>query len=160
MHQTALDIAQAVLVALQAAWLSLGAYDNIRYPQINRGVIAKVLGLDALADTPQVYAKVAHRRITDRVVIQRLFAFVVAVEVAVSLALWLAASVLALDAVGLVDGRLAGAFAILAVTAFTAIWAGFLIGGQWFYYWYGDHGQATHFFMTLWGIATLLVLAL
>jgi predicted small integral membrane protein len=158
MHQTAIDIAQAVLVALQAAWLSLGTYDNIRYPRINRDVVAKVLGLDALADTPEIYAMLAHRRVTSQRAVRALFALVVVAEVAVSAALWLAALALALAAAGLVGGDLAGTLAIGAVTGFTAIWAGFLIGGQWFCYWHGDYGQATHFFMTLWGIATLLAL--
>ena len=33
-----------------------------------------------------------------------------------------------------------------------------VVGGQWFYYWYGRFGQQTHFLMLLWGIGTALML--
>jgi predicted small integral membrane protein len=160
MHEIAVDIAQVVLVALQAAWLALGAYENIRRPEVNRVDVAKVLGLDAVAGIPELYREIEHRRITDPAAIARVFAAVVAAECLVALALSAGALLLLASLFGLVGAGLASGIAILAVTGFTAIWAGFLIGGQWFYYWYGEYGQRTHFFMTLWGIATLLVLAL
>ena len=152
-------IAQAVLVALQAAWLSLGAYENIRHPDANRSDVAKVLALEALADQPQILKQVAYRRIADPAIVRVVFGAIVAAESLVALLLWFSALLLAGAVLGLVPAELAHTVAILAVLGFTAIWAAFLIGGQWFYYWYGAYGQQSHFLLTLWGIATLLVLA-
>ena len=160
MQDLAIEIAQIALVAMQAAWLTLGALDNIRHPSINRDDVAKVLALDAIADEPAILKKVAARRITRPQTVRRLFAFVVTVETAVVLALWVATLGLLLALFGIFTSDLATGFAILAVLAFTSIWASFLIGGQWFYYWYGEHGQKTHFLTTIWGIATIAVLAL
>ena len=40
----AAGVAQTVLVALQAAWLTLGACDDLRCPEINRGAMRLVAG--------------------------------------------------------------------------------------------------------------------
>jgi hypothetical protein len=40
-------------------------------------------------------------------------------------------------------------------------WAGFLIGGNYFCYWYSHFpGQSTHFQLVLWGTATMIFLAM
>ena len=40
----AAGVAQTVLVALQAAWLTLGACDNLRFPEMKRGALRLVVG--------------------------------------------------------------------------------------------------------------------
>ncbi len=62
-------------------------------------------------------------------------------------------------ALGLVGLDFAATLAIGAQAGFVGIWSGFLIGGQWFYYWYGAYGQGTHFRLLLWGLAALLLVA-
>ena len=121
MHQTAIDISQIVLVALPAAWLSLGALDNLRHPDINRSDVAKVLALEALQNEPQIRARVAHRAITDPVTVRRLFALIVLTEAIVSLALVSATIALVLALFGAVDSSFAHALAIYAVTGFTGV---------------------------------------
>lgn len=161
MQGLAIEVAQIVLVLAQAAWLTLGALDNLRYPPINRDDVGRVLRLETLAEhEPAFYKMVAWRRIDSPRTVRVVFALIVACECAVSLALWFAALGLALAMSGVITHDLASAFAILAVLGFISIWTAFLIGGQWFQYWHGTHGQSTHFFATLWGIGTLIVVAM
>ncbi|MDE0045830.1 MAG: DUF2165 family protein [bacterium] len=153
-------LVQAVVVALPAAWLSLGALDNILHSAINRDDVARVLALEALREWPDVRARVGHRAITNERTVRLLFILVVIAECAASILLWIGAISLGLAFVGLADHGQARDLAMIGALGFTGIWASFLIGGQWFYYWYGEFGQSTHLKATLWGLATLIVLAL
>lgn len=157
--ETTLDIVVLVLVAGQAAWLGIGVFDNIRYPAINRDGVAEVLRMESLKDYPKVEALVGHRRIHATAVVRLCFALIVAGELFATALLWAAVVALAGDLAGLFDGAWVRVLAMIAVLAFTSVWAGFLIGGQWFYYWFGAHGQPTHFYCLLWGIATMAALA-
>lgn len=149
--------ASALLVAGQAAWLSIGVWDNIRHPRANRDDVAAVLALEALKDWPELRAELAWRRVTNLRAIRLLFGAIVLAELVVALMLWLSAMALVGVLVGCVAADCAQALAILATAGFAALWLGFLIGGQWFYYWYGAYGQKSHFLCLLWGLATLLV---
>ena len=61
---------------------------------------------------------------------------------------------------GGVDGETPKAFAVFGAMMFAATWAGFLVAGNWFCYWFSHGGaQMTHFQMNLWGLATLVLLA-
>jgi len=54
----------------------------------------------------------------------------------------------------------ANMLAHIGVLEFIAIWASLLIGGQWFWYRIGlAAAQQAHFFLTIWGIATLTYLS-
>ncbi|MES0403400.1 MAG: hypothetical protein ABUJ93_07830 [Hyphomicrobium sp.] len=54
----------------------------------------------------------------------------------------------------------ANTLAHIGVLEFIAIWASLLIGGQWFWYRIGlAAAQQAHFFLTIWGIATLTYLS-
>lgn len=160
MTETVLDLARCLLVAMPAAWLTLGVLDNIRYPAINRDDVGRVLSMAALDDHPEVAALVGHRRITHPAAVIWCFRLIVFGELLATLLLWCAVAALAADALGVAEFAFARPLAIVAMLAFTGVWAAFLIGGQWFYYWYGPHGQATHMLATLWGIGTIAVLAL
>ena len=49
--------------------------------------------------------------------------------------------------------------ALFGATAFVAIWSGFLVVGNYFSYWFCHEGaQNTHYQMTLWGLATAILL--
>ncbi len=157
--ETTLDIVVLALVAGQAAWLGIGVFDNIRYPDINRDGVAEVLRMESLKNYPKVEALVGYRRIHDPRIVRFCFGLIVAAEVIATALLWAASLALACDVLGLVEGAWVRALALIAVLAFTSVWGGFLIGGQWFYYWFGEHGQPTHFFCLLWGIATMAALA-
>ncbi len=159
MAELALQVVDGVLVLVLAAWLTLGVLDNIRHSAINRDDVARVLRMEALADWPEVMARVGHRRIDDPAVAVRLFGLIVIAELAASLLLWAAFVALTGVVFGLWPGEAPQALALVAVLGFTLIWTGFLIGGQWFYYWYGAFGQQSHYLAAIWGIATLAVLA-
>ena len=152
-------VLRCILVALPAAWLSLGVLDNILHPAINRDEVARVLAMASLSDYPEVEACVVHRRIGNTAVTLWLFRLIVVGELAATFLLWLAAAALAGAAWGVVDDNLARTLGLIGLLAFTGVWSAFLIGGQWFYYWYGAHGQQTHLLATLWGIASMAVLA-
>ena len=155
-----LVLVQSAAVALPAAWLSLGTLDNILHPGINRGDVARVLALEALRDWPDVRARVGHRAITNERTVRRVFLLVVTAECVASIVLWAGAVHLGLAFLGLADHERARDLAMIGALGFTGIWASFLIAGQWFYYWYDSYGQSTHFMATLWGLATLIILAL
>jgi predicted small integral membrane protein len=152
--------AQIVGTAGLAGWLTLGLWDNLRYPSMNETYTAEVLSMARLrAEYPEAYALVAHRAITDRR--RQLLAFraVVAVEALASFLLWAGTVALLLALAGAVAVESARAIAICGATAFFGIWTGFLVVGNHFNYWFCNEGaQNTHFQMTLWGIATTVLL--
>jgi len=150
---------QCVLISLPAAWLTLGAIDNIIHPEINRDDVARVLRLDSLADWPEVLANVSYRRVDNPKVVRRLFCLIVVCEVFTAIALWAGAAGFALQILGIWASDAILPLAQAGVLAFTVIWASFLIVGQWFYYWYGEFGQQTHFLAMIWGLSTLGVLS-
>jgi len=157
--ETVLLLAQALLVALQAAWLTLGAYSNLRWPRTNKDSVTNVVSMELTKERPEVYEDHKHRAVTDPKSIGFLFYSVGLIEAAVAGLLWVAAGALLLAAPGMLAVDSARALALLAVLAFTAIWGAFLVGGQWFHYWVSEQSpQTTHFFMLLWGIATLIFL--
>ena len=158
MGSEGLILVKALIALMPGACLALGALDNILHPAINRDDVARVLALEALNEYPEIKARLNHRAITDQRVVWRLFAGLVAAETVASLLLLAGSVGLALSLLGLVPVELALAVAIAGATAFTGVWASMLVGGQWFYYWYGGFGQGTHFLATLWGLGTLLVL--
>jgi predicted small integral membrane protein len=159
MDAVALTLVQAAMVAFQAAWLSIAAYSNIRYPRTNRDYVLKVLTMELAREDPAIYQDHRHRRLKNPKAIARLFAFVCTAEALVALALWGAVAMLTLSLLGVAAPSAAKGVALLAVAAFTSIWAAFLVGGQWFHYWVSELSpQSTHFSMVLWGLATLLLL--
>lgn len=151
---------QAFAAALPAAWLSLGALDNMFHPSINRDEMARVLAMEFLEDWPEVKAEVGHRAVTDARVVRVLFALAVFAECAASLLLWAGAACLALAFLGEADRDMARDVALVGAAAFSGVWASFLIGGQWFCYWYGAGGQSTHLKALVWGLATVAVVAM
>lgn len=159
MLETAIAIAQALLVGLQALWLSLAVFLNLHRPRVNGALVEEVMTMRPVRQFPEIFEEVSGQRCERPALHRWAFRLVVAVELLVALSLLAATALLLLSLGGAVSAETARALAILAVAGFTAIWAAFLIGGEWFAYWAGSPGlQQTHFFMTLWGIATLAVL--
>lgn len=144
------------------AWLTTGVRDNIQYPSQNEAYTAEVLDMRRLqADFPEAYAPVAHRAITERKTQMRAFQLIVAVELVATVLLWLGTGALILALIGQVPVEPARALALIGAAAFTAIWAGMLIVGNHFCYWFGHEGaQNTHYQMTLWGLGTMILIAL
>lgn len=151
-------VIKALVCALPGAWLALGVLDNLRYPDINRSEVARVLRLEALDEWPEVRARVGHRRIENATVIRAAFVLIVLAELSASCLLL--AGAIGLAGHGFGTWSLAPALTVAqgGALAFTCVWAGMLIGGQWFYYWYGEFGQQTHFLAALWGLGTLVIL--
>lgn len=160
--ETAILIAQTASVLFLALWLTTGVFENIFYPVLNSTFTAEVLDMKRMReDYPDAYAMVAHRRITSPKVQAFLFRLVVVWELFAVVALWLAVIAFAMALFGSATVDTARVLGVLATLAFTATWAGFLIIGNWFCYWFCHEGaQNTHFQMTLWGLATLILLVL
>lgn len=160
MFETVVLIAQTVSVAAIAFWLATGVYDNIRYPLNNELFTAQVLSFERMRhDFPEEFARVAHRAIERRSA--QLWAFRIAVlaELAACLVLIAGTVALLMALAGTGDIDTGRAVALLGATMFTAIWAGFLIVGNYFCYWFCHEGaQNTHYQMTLWGLGTMIFL--
>ncbi len=157
--EVALLIAQTVVTGALAAWLTLGVRDNLLHPSINETYTAEVLEMTRMREEyPEAFAQVAHRAVKDRRLQMLAFKTVVGAELAASLLLWIATACLALAVFGILSADSARAAGILGATAFTSIWAGFLVIGNHFSYWFSHEGtQNTHFQMTLWGLGTIIL---
>lgn len=155
-------IAQASATMFLAAWLSTGVFENVFYADLNRTFTSEVLDFTRMREQyPDAYARVAHRRITNPKALNGLFFLIVLWELVAVLALWAGVVTLVLAVFGGVEPDAARAWALLGALLFTCTWAGFLIVGNWFCYWFCHEGaQNTHYQMTLWGFATMLLLAI
>ncbi|MEM9754720.1 MAG: DUF2165 family protein [Pseudomonadota bacterium] len=150
----------AFITALPGLWLAFGVHDNLRHPDNNREAVMRVLAMEGLGDYPEVGARVGHRRITDPRIVRRLFAVIVAGELLATMLMLLGAALLLGATLGLFAAAPAYLIAEAGLLAFAAVWGGMLIGGQYFYYWYGDHGQSTHLLALLWGLVSVALLRL
>ena len=153
-------LVEAALVAGLGTWMAVAVADNWRHPKLNEEAVATVVRFDLMAEQyPEDFQPLAHRRIEDPVVIRRLFHAIRAAETAAAVALFLSAILLVLAAGGAASTLLATGAAILSATFFTLIWGGFVIGGNYFAYWYCHQwAQSNHFMLMYWGFFVLLVL--
>jgi predicted small integral membrane protein len=158
---TALLLSQALCLFFLTAWLTTGVFENIVHSRLNSTFTAEVLDMARMReDYPEAFADVAYRRITNPGMQKALFRLIVLWELLAVLALWVGVSSLVMALLGLTDPVQARTLGMLGALAFTSVWAGFLIGGNWFCYWFCHEGaQNTHYQMTLWGLGTLILLA-
>ncbi|MEO0667234.1 MAG: DUF2165 domain-containing protein [Pseudomonadota bacterium] len=160
--ETTLVAAQTLATGLIAAWLTLGVRDNLLHPSVNEVYTAEVMEMTRMRDEyPDAFAPVAHRAVTDRRLQLLAFRAVVAAELVATLLLWagVVGLLMALMGTGTVTGG--RSTAMIGAMAFTAVWAGFLIVGNHFCYWFCHEGaQNTHYQMTLWGMGTMILLGL
>ncbi|MEL7463535.1 MAG: DUF2165 family protein [Pseudomonadota bacterium] len=156
----AITLAQTVALFFLAAWLTTGAWENVTRPSLNGVFTAEVLAMTRMErDYPEMFEMVAHRRITNPTVQRLLFRLIVAWEIVATIALWVGVIAMAAALIGFVPADIGRAYAVIGALAFTSTWAGFLVAGNWFCYWFSHDGaQVTHFHMTLWGLATLILL--
>ncbi|MEM9549723.1 MAG: DUF2165 family protein [Pseudomonadota bacterium] len=162
MYETAYTIAQLIVVSGPAAWLATGVWDNLVYPRNNEIFTAQVMSLERMRETyPEEYARVSHRAITSRRIQQAAFRLVVSVELLATVLLWTAVIATGLSLIGVVATDTARGLALAGTAVFTSVWMGFLVVGNYFCYWFcHEEGQNTHFQMTLWGLGTLIFVAL
>lgn len=161
MLENTILIAQTVSVAAIAAWLSVGVYGNLRYPLNNELYTAQVMSMERLrAEYPEEFARVGHRAVTDRRVQIAAFRLAVLAELTAAVLLIAGVVTLVLALAGAASVETAKTIALLGALVFTSIWAGFLIVGDYFSYWFCHEGtQATHYHMTFWGMANMIFLA-
>ncbi|MCY4303538.1 MAG: DUF2165 family protein [Aestuariivita sp.] len=162
MFETMVLISQTIFLALMAAWLTIGVYDNIRYPKNNENYTSQVLSMELLqSDFPEVYNRVSHRAIVNRTIQKLAFLLVIIIESFTSITLWVGFICLIMALNHAIAFEVAHTIALVGATAFTTIWAGFLVMGNYFCYWYVYEGiQNTHYQMTLWGIANVIFLVI
>jgi predicted small integral membrane protein len=153
---------EAVLVAAPGAWIALGVFENIRVPKANGDMVAEVLSMSRMkAEEPDYYALVSGNRIESPRVHRIAFAAIVVAESIAAIVMLAGALALAGAGLGLWDAALPRTIAVLGTLAFTVVWSGFLVGGQWVHYWViHQDAQHTHFFLVLWGMGTLALLFL
>ena len=157
-----ITLAQTCLTGYLAAWLLLGVRDNIFNPSMNEVFTAEVLELNRIRESyPEAYRLIEGRRLTGRSSQRAAFVFVVICETLVCLLLWVAVFWMALALFGQADLESARTAALAGALGFTTIWAGFLVVGNHFAYWFcHEWAQNTHFQLTLWGVGTMIFLTL
>jgi predicted small integral membrane protein len=160
--ETILLLVDAALVLGLGVWMAVAVADNWRHPALNREAVAMVVRFDLMAEQyPAEYAAVAHRRIEAPRLIDAMFHAIRLAETLAAAALIAAGLLLILAAPGLAPETVATGAAVLATAFFISIWAGFLIGGNYFCYWYCHQwGQANHSMLLFWGFFVLIVLLL
>lgn len=159
--ETTILLAQAVCVFFLAAWLTTGVFENLVHSRLNSTFTAEVLAMTRMqSDYPEAFEDVAYRRISSPTLQKLLFRLIVVGEVVASGLLWAGFIALVMALLGATEVSVARTFAVMGALAFTSVWAGFLVGGNWFCYWFCHEGaQNTHYQMTLWGLGTLIFLA-
>lgn len=150
----------AVNAACMAAWLTIGALENLLLPDLNETITSEVMDMQGMReDRPEIYALVSARRLGSGRVRRVIFWVIVSWELIAVGALWIGTGALVLAALGVLNAETALALALLGAMCFTATWAGFLVAGNWFCYWIGYEGiQNTHFHMTGWGLLNMILL--
>lgn len=162
MNDTILLLAQAILTSCNAAWMVAGALNNWVKPRLNYVGVRAVMRFEGMdVDYPEDYAQVAHRRIDNPVLHKIAFGSIVASETISALTLTTGAVLLWIALLGGGDPTLGATIAMLGALAFVINWTGFLIGGEYFCYWYTYfNAQATHLLLLVWGVLTLIFLAM
>lgn len=155
-------IAQTFALTLPAMWLTLGVRDNLLYPDLNETYTAQVFSLERMKqEYPEDYARIQHRAVTNRKVQRAAFRLVVIAELLTVVVLWVGVVLLVLSLLASVPVSTARSVAMLGALMFTMIWGMFTVVGEHFSYWFCHEGaQTTHFQMTLWGMANLILLNL
>lgn len=161
MFDTVLLLSQTLMLLAIAAWLTTGVWDNIVHPANNEAFTAQVMSMQRMQEMyPDEFARVAHRAVSARLWQRMAFRLVVLAELAATLALWVGSGAMVLALLGNVPPDTARALGLLGAVLFTSVWAGFLIVGNYFCYWFcHEWAQNTHFQMTVWGLLTLILLA-
>ena len=151
---------EAVLVAGLGVWMAVAVYDNWRHPALNREAVAMVMRFDLMErGYPDDFALVAHRKVSNPKIIDLAFQTIRLMETLAAVVLLVAAGMLVLAAFGGVLPVLATGLALAAVTFFSMIWAGFIVGGNYFHYYYCHQwGQSNHFMFMYWGLFVLAIL--
>ncbi len=162
MNESLVLAAQFLPCAGMSGWMLVAVYDNWRHPQLNKTGVAMVMRFDLMArEYPDDFRQLQHRRIDNPGIIRAIYYFVVLFETAAAATLTFGSLCLGLALAGAVEPAFARSAALVGALVFTLNWIGLLIGGNYFAYWYCHfQAQATHFLLTLWGIALLLLLIL
>ena len=162
MNAAMLDFCQTVATGLLAAWLFTGVKDNWLRPDLNGAIVGIILRIEKFEQLyPAEFEQVRHRRIESERVHRAVFMFIVLWETLVLMVLIAGFVAMGLGLVGEIPAETARAVALFGATAFTSIWAGFLIFGNHWVYWYcHEWGQNSHFQLLLWGLGTMIFLAL
>ena len=160
--ETTLMLAHLIATGLIASWLTLGLRDNLLHPALNETYTAEVLSMTRMQkEYPEQFAIVAHRAVTDRKLQRLAFRIVVVAEALACALLWIGVVALLMGLAGAAAPQTGQVLALLGATAFTAVWGGFLVVGNHFYYWFCHEGaQNTHYQMTLWGLGTMILISL
>ncbi len=158
----ALTLAQTVLSGGLAAWMITGVYDNWRYPALNRASVKMVVQFELMAaEYPDEFAHLKHRRIENPRTIHKLYYLLVLSETTAAIALVVGTGLMVAGMAGAVPLDFARESAMIGALLFCINWIGFLVGGNYFAYWYCHFGaQATHFLLLLWGLGVIVLLAL
>ncbi len=158
--ETVTLIAQIGATAFLAGWITAGVKDNIQHPEMNRALTSMVLRMERMEELyPEHFEIIKHRRIEDPRVQNLAYGFIVLCETAATILLWIGVGFLVSALAGGASLATGKAAAMIGALAFTSVWAGFLIFGNHFGYWYAhESAQNTHFQLVIWGVATMVFL--
>lgn len=162
MFESVFLLAQAAATLFLAGWMFTGVKDNWLFPDLNRAIVAMIMRIEKFEEMyPEEFTQIRHRRVENARIHRAVFALIVIWETLACIMLSLGVAALGLALCGIVSVDLARAVALLGAVQFTSVWAGFLVFGNHWIYWYcHEWGQNTHFQLVLWGLGTMIFLSL
>lgn len=152
---------QAVMVLILGLWITVAVRDNVIHAEVNRDLVVQVLAMTPLKNEyPEIYASHAGRALTNARWQRGLFHLIVAAELTAAGLLLIGFGCLIAALFGGMGTDVARNVALLGSAAFTAVWGGLLIGGNYWCYWMcHESAQNTHFNLCLLGLGTMVLLS-
>lgn len=118
-------------------WMLVAVYDHWRHPDLNESGVAMVMRFDLMArEYPEDFRLLQHRRIDNPKIIRGIYYFLVSFETMAAIALTVGSPCLGLALFDQVEAQFARPAALVGTLIFSLNWTGFLIGGNYFAYWY------------------------
>lgn len=154
-------VAQTAMVLFLALWITIAVRDNIVHAHVNRDIVTQVLTMALLKEEyPIVYASHARRSVDDERLQKGMFALIVVAECIAAALLWIGFAGMLMAIAGSMSVEMGHSLGLIGALAFTCVWSGFLIGGNYWCYWMcHDGAQKTHFHLCLLGLGTMILLA-
>lgn len=155
MNEIAFPLTQFVLTACLVWWMLSAVYSNWRFPGLNPEAAAMVMKFDLMEVTnPKEYAVGCHRKIGNSSMINAVVGLMVLMETVAAMLLVVGAFLLFACLFCWVFSDISTFVAFTGALAFVLTWTGFLIGGEYFWYWSCHFDQqATHMMLAIWARA-------
>lgn len=154
-------IYKLTLIGGLAAWLSLGAFNNVINFAGGAAALGGLMSMRLFDEAPAIKTPLLARRVTNPAWPRRVLIGVLAVEIMVAALLWIAAVLFGGALLGATAPATATRFANLALAGLLGLVFVFALGGAWFVYYIRQEAmQLTHLALMLVAIGAGVIINL